>query len=130
MSAKWSITWIAGADRWLEHRPAATATARGWKGRPALASSARTVETFIGRLMTLDANKDGTLTTGEVADVRIVPLLKRADTNNDGVVTKAELTTFYTKETAVPPTPGRGGPPGFGPGPGKKGPGAGPPAKK
>src|SRR5262249_51892123 len=56
--------------------------ARGDEGR----GSAPSADEFIGRLMSLDANQDGKLTREEVADVRLHPLLTRADANQDGAV--------------------------------------------
>ncbi|MBX3444017.1 MAG: EF-hand domain-containing protein [Planctomyces sp.] len=99
-------------------------------GRGAAAPNA---ESFLQRLMQYDANGDGSLTLDEVKDRRLHALLNRADANEDGVVTKAELTALHQKESAAigrqpagfpppgaqqPPGAGRGGPPGAQPGPG------------
>jgi hypothetical protein len=91
-------------------------------------------------MMSLDTDGDGKLTLAEVTDQRLQPLLKRADANNDGTITKEELTALITKESANSQRPGAGGGPGGfgggqgegpggpggGPGPGGRGPG-GPP---
>lgn len=67
------------------------------------------------RLMAFDANSDGRLTEAEVADPRLAPLLKRADTNQDGSVTREELAEQLQREMTQILT-GRGGGPGTGPG--------------
>jgi len=59
---------------------------------------------FIKRMMTFDANKDGQLSKAEITDERLLPLFERADENHDGIVTKEELTAIYAKEL----TPNRG----------------------
>ncbi|QDS96040.1 EF hand [Roseimaritima multifibrata] len=77
----------------------------------------------VERLMTLDVNGDGQLTVNEVTDARMKPMLNRADTNQDGAVTKAELTAMFGGQSADgrPGGPGgagggmRGGPGGGGP---------------
>ena len=46
----------------------------------------------VDRLMSMDANGDGQLTVNEVTDVRMRTVLNRADANQDGMVSRAELT--------------------------------------
>jgi len=62
-------------------------------------------------MMKFDKNNDGKLTKAEVTDQRLRRLFDRADADKDGIVTKAELTTlasqFQDREAD--------GPPGFGP---------------
>ena len=82
----------------------------------------------IDRLMQADKNKDGALTAEEVNDERLNALLKRADADADGKVTRAELVALMQKEQGDRPR-GPGGPEGRGPqdrGPGDRGPGFGP----
>jgi len=75
------------------------------------------VSSFITRMMTLDANQDGSLSKDEVTDKRLLSLFERADVNKDSVVTKDELTALYSKEGASSGR-GQGGGPG---GPGGRG---------
>lgn len=84
------------------------------------------------RLLTLDANKNGSLEKSEVPDARLADLFQRADANKDGVASGEELTKYLEKEAADLPPGGFGGGPGsggdffgpfgFGPGPGPGGP--------
>jgi hypothetical protein len=88
-------------------------------------------ETFVSRLLKFDKNGDGKLTRSELSDPRLQRLFARADTDNDGTVTKEELTALFAKEQAnnFDGFPG-GGPGGFGPpggGPGGPGGFGGPP---
>src|SRR4051812_6072795 len=76
---------------------------------------------FVGRMMEFDQDKDGKITRAEVTDIRLVRLWERADANDDGSVTKDELTALAAREQVND----RGGPGGFG-GPGGP-PGGGPP---
>jgi hypothetical protein len=78
---------------------------------------------FVARMMTFDADKDGTLTRAEVTDARLQRLFDRADADKDGTATKEELTALFARETPRGGGgPGGGGPGGFGP-PGGRGPG-------
>ncbi len=73
---------------------------------------------LVTRMMAFDKNKDGKLTMAEVTDERLHRLVERADVNNDGFVTKEELTALAAKEQSSTRGggPGFGGPPGGGPG--------------
>jgi hypothetical protein len=70
--------------------------------------------------MEFDQDKDGNLTKSEVTDTRLHRLFDRADTDQDGMVTRGELNALMVRERAS--TRGRssgfrgpgGGPPGFG----------------
>ncbi len=86
-------------------------------------SSTGDVSSFVNRLMTFDKNQDGKLAKSEVTDARLLPLFERADADNDGIVTKDELTSLFAKESAslAQGGGGRGGPPP------DRGPGGGPP---
>ena len=86
--------------------------------------SAGGVDAAINRLMAYDADKDGKLSKAEITDNRLLPLWQRCDANNDGIVTKDELTAQLAKEVS---TSSRAGNPVPGPGPG--GPGGGPPGR-
>jgi EF-hand domain len=79
---------------------------------------------FVTRMMRFDTNQDGKLARDEMADPRLQSLFDRADSDKDGVVTKDELTAFFTRESA---NLGPRGGPGFGGGPpgGFGGPGGG-----
>jgi hypothetical protein len=107
-------------------------TALAQPGRPGRGQGgdANSVDSAVKKMMSLDTDGDGQLTLTEVTDQRLQPLLKRADANNDGTVTKEELIAQITKESANSQRPGAGagpgGGPGGGPGPGGRGPG-GPP---
>ena len=88
------------------------------------------VDAAVNRLMAFDADKDGKLSKSEITDSRLQPLLQRADANNDGVVTKEELTALLTKEAASSRGGAGGGPGGLGgrgPGGPEGGPGGPPP---
>lgn len=78
----------------------------------------------VARLMAFDADKDGKLSKDELGDTRLTALFQRADGNQDGFVTKEELTGQLTKEAAALGND-RGGPGGFGTGPGGPGGGSG-----
>jgi hypothetical protein len=78
---------------------------------------------FIAKMMAFDKNNDGKLTKEEVTDLRLQRLFDRADVNKDGVVTKIELAALFAQDAPGPSGPGGGfGPPG-GPGFGGQGPG-------
>jgi EF hand len=81
---------------------------------------AQSADSFVNRMMAFDKNNDGKLTRAEITDDRLLSMFDRADANKDGIVTKEELTALYAKEQ-VPEGPGRGR--GRGPG----GPGGPPP---
>ena len=88
---------------------------------------------LVTRMMEFDQNKDGKLTRTEVTDDRLLRLFDRADADQDGIVTRAELNALQVRERANERGgaggpgggfgPRGGGPGGFGPG----GPGGGPP---
>ncbi|HVJ85532.1 MAG TPA: hypothetical protein VM452_07790 [Caulifigura sp.] len=80
------------------------------------------VDALVERMLTFDANKDGSLTKAEVTDERLHALFGRADADENGTVTKAELKDLFTKEQAALAATGRRGGPMDGPG----GPGGGP----
>lgn len=84
--------------------------------------SAGSVDAAVNRLMSYDADKDGKLSKTEVTDGRLLPLWQRCDANNDGVVTRDELTAQLGKEAGPQNRAGNSGPanpgPGNGPGPG------------
>ena len=73
----------------------------------------------VSRLMRFDKNNDGKLTKDEVTDERLIRIIDRADADHDGFVTKAELTSLANRE----PASGRGFGGGF---PGGPSPGGGP----
>jgi EF hand len=66
---------------------------------------------LVTRMMEFDKDKDGKLTRAEVTDERLHRLVERADADNDGIVTKGELTALAAREQLT----SRGGGPGFGP---------------
>lgn len=80
-------------------------------------------QAMIERLMAMDTNSDGQLSKDEVAsDKRLANLFGKADANSDNVLTKEELTDFFTKEAASGQGQfGRGGPGQDGMGPGGPG---------
>jgi hypothetical protein len=67
---------------------------------------------LVPRMMAFDKDGDGKLTKAEVTDARLQRLFDRADANQDGTVTKEELTALAAKEEVVNRG---GGPGGFGP---------------
>lgn len=73
-------------------------------------------ESALNRMMAFDKNGDGKLARDELTDSRLKVLFERADADKDGVVTKDELQTLLTRESA---NIGRGGPGGPGGGPGR-----------
>lgn len=46
----------------------------------------------VDRLMSMDTNADGYLTVDEVTDMRMRSILNRSDANQDGMISRAELT--------------------------------------
>jgi len=86
---------------------------------PGRGEPAPSVDSLIERLLTFDANSDGSLQKSELKDERLHALFGRADANNDGTATKDELSELLTKESAaLATTPRRGGPMGGPPSPG------------
>ncbi len=81
------------------------------------------LNSFLSRLLAYDENQDNALSIDEVTDARLKPMLNRADNNQDGKVTRQELTAFYEKESSAlgQSRGGFGGPPGGGPGGGPGG---------
>ncbi|VTR91067.1 secreted protein : Uncharacterized protein OS=Singulisphaera acidiphila (strain ATCC BAA-1392 / DSM 18658 / VKM B-2454 / MOB10) GN=Sinac_2097 PE=4 SV=1: EF-hand_5: EF-hand_5 [Gemmata massiliana] len=100
--------------------------AKGGFGGPG-GGRASSAEEMVTRLMAFDKNNDGKLSKDEVTDERLKPLFDRADANKKGVLTKDELTAFFTKEMGAFGAGGPGGPGGPGGGFGMGG-GFGPPA--
>jgi hypothetical protein len=81
-------------------------------------------EDIVTYMFSFNKKKDGKLTKEELTDKRLHRLFDLADTDKDGVVTKAELTALVEKMAQEEKKGGGpGGPGGFGPGPG--GPGGG-----
>jgi hypothetical protein len=89
---------------------------------------ATSVPDLVARMLTFDANKDDSLSRGELRDERLHALFDRADADQDGTATKNELTKFFTKENEALASSGGGpmGGPGGGRGPAGA-PGDGPP---
>lgn len=98
---------------------------------------------MVERILTFDANKDGSLAKAELTDERLHALFDRADSDSNGIATKIELTALFTKENAALAASGRrggpmggtgapGGPRGDrGPeGAGERGPNGGPPPRE
>lgn len=90
----------------------------GGKGGPGMGRAA-SVEEMVNKLMAFDKNKDGVLTKEEMGDSRLAPLFDKANTSKSGKLTREELTSYLTKESAKLGNNG-GGPDGFGKGPGGK----------
>ena len=67
-------------------------------------------EVMLQQIMSLDANGDGTLTPAEVTDARLQQMLKQADTDSSGSVTREELMAAMSNQGGGP----RGGGPGGG----------------
>jgi Ca2+-binding EF-hand superfamily protein len=85
----------------------------GLGGRaPGQAAAAAVAQQIVAQLMTFDRNGDGKLAREELPQ-GIHALITRADTNKDGLVDRAELTTFA--EQAARRNQGNPGPDGGGP---------------
>lgn len=84
----------------------------GKGGGPGGLGGAGGVAAMFQKIMALDTNGDGQLTTAEVTDARTQNLLKGTDTNGDGQVSRAEL------QQALASGPGTMGGPGMAPPPG------------
>lgn len=67
-------------------------------------------EAMLQQIMSLDANGDGALTPAEVTDARLQQMLKQADTDSSGSVTREELIAAMSNQGGGP----RGGGPGGG----------------
>lgn len=67
-------------------------------------------EAMLQQIMSLDANGDGALTPAEVTDARLQQMLKQADTDSSGSVTREELMAAMSNQGGGP----RGGGPGGG----------------
>ena len=61
-------------------------------------ATSETADEFVAKLMAFNKAKDGKLTKEELTDKRLHALFDRADTNKDGVVTRAELEALFQKE--------------------------------
>ena len=107
-----------GGDRGGFGGPPEGFEGRGPGGPGGFGGAAPNAEEVVGRWLSLDKNKDSQLTKDELGE-RMQSLLARADTDKDGVATKAELTKLAESE-ASGGRRGRGGEGGFG------GPGGGP----
>jgi hypothetical protein len=66
----------------------------GGKGK----GKTETVDEFVDKVMAFNKAKDGKLTKTELTDPRLHALFDRADTNKDGVVTRAELEALFARE--------------------------------
>jgi len=104
---------------------------RTTKGRGPFSNSSD-ASGLVGRMMRFDADQDGKLTRDEVTDERSLATFDRADTNEDGTVTKAELSSLAAKERSNVRGNNRAGRGRFGDGfaeggPGGMGPGGPPP---
>jgi hypothetical protein len=71
-------------------------------------------EAMLQQIMSLDANGDGALTPAEVTDARLQQMLKQADTDSSGSVTREELIAAMSHQGGGPR--GGGGPGGGGQG--------------
>ena len=71
-------------------------------------------EAMLQQIMSLDANGDGALTPAEVTDARLQQMLKQADTDSSGSVTREELISAMSNQGGGPR--GGGGPGGGGQG--------------
>lgn len=91
--------------------------------RRELPDPAQLATTAVSRLMKFDTDNDGRLTKQELSDSRLEALFLQADTNRDGILSKEEIHTWATKEAATVASSGRGRPGANGPGgPGSRGP--------
>jgi hypothetical protein len=74
-------------------------------------------EAMLQQIMSLDANGDGELTPSEVTDPRLQQMLKQADTDSSGSVTREELIAAMNHQGGGPQSGGKpggggqGGPP-------------------
>lgn len=68
-------------------------------------------QAMLQQIMSLDANGDGALTPAEVTDARLQHLLKQADADNNGAVTREELIAAMNNQGGGPKAGGHGGPP-------------------
>ena len=80
-------------------------------GGPSRSGSASTLEAYLAKLKVLDVNLDGVIAKAEVGDKRLLPLIERADTDHDGLITQTELEALYKKESSATTDNGRSGPP-------------------
>jgi hypothetical protein len=67
-------------------------------------------QAMLQQIMSLDANGDGVLTPAEVTDARLQQMLKQADADNNGAVTREELIAAMNNQGSGP----KGGGPGAG----------------
>jgi len=70
----------------------------GKKGDKGGKGGGETLDEFVAKLMAFNKAKDGKLTKAELTDPRLHALFERADTNKDGIVTRAELEALYQRE--------------------------------
>ena len=110
-AALFALVTFAQDDSGSQSERRVTQRSEARAGEPSDTSS------IVARMMAFDANKDGKLTRDEITDPRLLRLFDRADTNNDGIVTREELVAFAAKIKAEEGGPEAGGPDdGFGPG--------------
>lgn len=84
----------------------------GASGGPGGQGGAGGAGALFQKIMALDTNGDGQLTTAEVTDTRTQNLLKGTDTNGDGQVSRAELQQALASGSRAVGGPGMGPPPG------------------
>jgi hypothetical protein len=94
------------------------AVAQRQGGRGASNSASVDARDLVSRMMAFDTNNDGKLTRDEVTDERLIRLFERADADKNGTVTADELSALAQREHADegggPGGFGFGGPPGGG----------------
>src|SRR2546423_10962140 len=82
----------------------------GLSGAQTRGNASADVDAAVAQMMAYDKNKDGKLTRAEITDERMRGMFDTADTNHDGILTKQELTAFFTSEFSRGPGRGPGGP--------------------
>ena len=98
---------------------------RAAKGRGSFPNSSD-ASGLVNRMMRFDTDQDGKLTRNEVTDNRSLLIFDSADADEDGTVTKAELSSFAAKERSNARGGNRAGRGRFGDGFPAGGPGMGP----
>ncbi|MBI5757794.1 MAG: EF-hand domain-containing protein [Planctomycetales bacterium] len=115
------VTSVGLAQQTKSKNKKGDASPRPASGIPSGSRSSSGTDSVVTRMLAFDKNADGKLSRDEITDERMLRLFDNADVNQDGVVTKEELTALAAQSAGDGAGGSRGGPGGGGGGPGRPG---------